>query len=470
MIDVCCETRLARAVMLSIQTKTIKQVIVGVAFAAFVILVPGKAYGFPLWFPALAQQQAVAIFGVAVSLWVTNVIPPPATGLLVITLIPLVGVMERKEAFALFGNTAVFFILGVFLLAAAMIRTGLSGRLTLLFLQRFDKTPTRLVTGIIVSAAFLSLWMPEHAVAAMMFPIVLEITQALQLKKGNSDFGKMLFFGLAWGATIGGIGTFLGGARAPLALSLMQEHSPEQTISFLRWMTASMPIVVVMVVVAIGVIRWRLKPEVDDIRQATQMLDRRVRSLGPMSAKEKRLAGLGLLTIVTWITLGHEVGLGVVATMSAVMLFFLRIVTWREVEEYVNWGVIMMYGGAIALGSALDKTGAMEWVASQVIPPGAPPFALMVVMVVGAFALTESISNSAAVAILLPIGYAICDDQGLSIEVMTLAVTIPAGLAFMLPISSPCNALSYSSGYYSMREAVSIGIYMSVISIVVSLL
>jgi sodium-dependent dicarboxylate transporter 2/3/5 len=218
------------------------------------------------------------------------------------------------------------------------------------------------------------------------------------------------------------------------------------------------------------VIRWRLKPVVADIKRATQMLDMRVRGLGPMSGKEKRLAGLGVLTIVAWITLGHAVGLGVVATGSAVMLFVLRIVNWREVEEYVNWGVIMMYGGAIALGSALDDTGAMKWLAQEVIPPGAPPFALIVVMVVGAFGLTESISNSAAVAILLPIGYAICDSQGLSIEVMTLAVTIPAGLAFMLPISSPCNALSFSSGYYSMREAVSIGIYMSGISIVVSLL
>jgi sodium-dependent dicarboxylate transporter 2/3/5 len=456
--------------MLSIPRRTIKQLIVGAAVLAFAVLVPGEATGLGLLFPELAQQRAVAIFLVAVAFWVTNVIPPPATGLLVITLIPLVGVMERKAAFALFGNTAVFFILGVFLLASAMIRTGLSGRLTLLFLQRFDATPMRLVTGTICSAAFLSLWMPEHAVAAMMFPIVLEVAQSLRLEKHHSDFGKMLFLGLAWGATIGGIGTYLGGARAPLALSLMQEHSPELNISFLRWMTASMPIVVIMTGVAVGVIRWRLKPEVADIKRATQMLDMRVRGLGPMSGKEKRLAGLGVLTIVAWITLGHAVGLGVVATGSAVMLFVLRIVNWREVEEYVNWGVIMMYGGAIALGSALDDTGAMKWLAQEVIPPGAPPFALIVVMVVGAFGLTESISNSAAVAILLPIGYAICDSQGLSIEVMTLAVTIPAGLAFMLPISSPCNALSFSSGYYSMREAVSIGIYMSGISIVVSLL
>ena len=412
--------------------------------------------GLPPGMPVGAPQRCVGIFVLCVALWFTNLIPLAATGLLAIALLPLLDVLPEDEALGLFGNSAVFFMLGVFLLAGATISTGLSKRVTLLALQRFDRSPGRLVNGVTISAAFLALWMPEHAVAAMIYPIVVEIVDTLKLKRG-SNYAKKLFLGLAWGSIIGGVGTFLGGARAPLALSLLHETHPETRISFLHWMAAAMPVVIIMTFVAVVTLRRRIPDDIDDIRAATRMLDQRVRRLGPMSPRERRLALLSLVTIAAWIIGGHTVGLAVIAMVSAATLFLLRIVDWKSVQDYVNWGVLIMYGGAVALGKALTETRAMEWLAGQVIDPSAPQLLIVFLMAGVAILLTEGISNAAAVAILLPIGYSLGDMIGVGPVMMTLAVTIPAGLAFLLPISSPPNAISFSAGHYGMREMVQIG-------------
>ncbi len=440
--------------------RAINLIVVLAAVAAAVWLSVSEPFirpeGLPPEIPANAPQRCVGIFLVCMSLWLTNLIPLAATGLIAIALLPLLGVLSQDRAFSLFGNRAVFFMLGVFLLAAAMISTGLSKRVTLMALQRFDKSPTRLVVGVTVSAAFLALWMPEHAVAAMIYPIVVEIVEALKLKQG-SNYAKKLFLGLAWGSIIGGVGTFLGGARAPLALSLLHEAHPETRIGFLDWMIAAAPIVIIMTGFAVWMLCVRVPNDITDIKAATRMLDQRVRRLGPMSSRERRLAVLGVATIVTWIIAGHDLGLAVIAILAACGLFVLRIVDWKAVQDYVNWGVLIMYGGAVALGGALSETHAIDWMAKQVINPGTPVMLIAVLMAAVSIVLTEGISNAAAVAILLPIGYSLGDSTGAGPVLITLAVTIPAGLAFLLPISSPPNAISFSAGHYSVREVVRLG-------------
>lgn len=420
----------------------------------------------PLMTPASAQR-ALAVFVICMALWLTSYIPLAVTGLLAIALIPILGVMPRREAFALFGNSAVFFLLGVFLLAAAMMATGLSKRMTLVLLQRFGRTPGSLVVGVVVSAAFLALWMPEHAVAAMMFPIVAEVADALKLPKSGSTYGKVLFLGLAWGATIGGVGTFLGGARAPVALELLHDADPTRNVSFLAWMLAAAPIVVIMATIAVFWLRRQMTDDVKDIRAVTRMLDQRVKQLGPMTSGERRLAVLGLLTVAAWVLLGNRVGLEIVALVSACSLFLLKIAPWQQVQGYVNWGILLMYGGAVALANALTQTGAVQWLADNFVGPDVPKVVIMALLPVVAILLTECISNTAAVAVILPIAYSVCAPLEIDMLFVTLAVTIPAGLAFSLPISSPPNAISFSSGYYGVRQAVRLGVPMSIVSLIV---
>jgi len=204
-------------------------------------------------------------------------------------------------------------------------------------------------------------------------------------------------------------------------------------------------------------LRVRVPNEIADIKAATRMLDGRVRRLGPMSWPERKLAVLGGLTVAAWIFFGHNLGLSTIAIISAVLLFALRIVDWRSVQGYVNWGVLVMYGGAVALGYALSETNALSWLVHQVVSPETPRFVILLILVAAAMLVTEGISNSAAVAILLPIGYSLGSTTGIDPVTVTLAVTIPAGLTFLLPVSSPPNAISYAAGHYSIREVIQIG-------------
>jgi len=432
--------------------------LIGAVLFALVLLLPTPEGLSP------EGQRALAIFALAIVFWVTNVLPMSVTSLFAIVLIPLLGVMSSREAFALFGNPAVFFILGALILSAALLQSGLSSRLALLVLSRFRGGPGRLLTGILVSSAFLAFWMPEHAVAAMMFPIILEIGRSLRLKPAESTYGKALFLSLAWGAIIGGVATYLGGARNPLALGMLNDRYGI-TIGFVEWMEAIVPLVILMVGAAWVSIRVFLPIDIEDVSSAEKVLVEDIRKLGPVSVQEKKVAAVAGITILAWVLFSRTLGLANIAVLSAVALFIVRAVDWKQVESNVNWGVILMYGGAIALGDALHQTGAAHWLVDTVFSSFVfTPLAVVLILSLVAKLLTEGISNAAAVAVLLPLAFSLGDDFGISPVVMTFVVAVPAGLAFCLPIGTPPNAICYSAGYYRVRDAVRVGLFLNVIS------
>jgi len=412
----------------------------------------------------LQGQRALVIFILCLTLWITNVIPLAITSLLAIVLLPLLGVLDTKTAFSLFGNRAVFFILGAFILAAALMKSGVSTRLALIFLTRIKKTPQSLLLTVLLSSAFLAFWMPAHAVAALMFPIILEIARSLKLKPRESSYGKALFLSLAWGAIIGGVATFLGGARNPLAIGMLwEEHGIK--IGFLEWMVAVIPIVLVMLIFAYAVIRIFFKIDIEDVTLAESTLKEKIKKLGKMASEEKAVGIIMLITIVCWMTLGNKIGLANIAILSAISLFVFKIVPWSEIEEYVNWGVILMYGGAIALGFALDHSQAAEWLARQALSPfKLTPFLFIIIIAFAAKFLTEGISNAATVAILLPLGFALGGSYNISPVIIVYAIAVPAGLAFCLPMGTPPNAVCFASGYYKISDAVKTGIFLNIIS------
>jgi sodium-dependent dicarboxylate transporter 2/3/5 len=411
-------------------------------------------------------QNAIAIFVLCFILWVSGALPLSVTSLFAIVLLPTLRVLPPSRAFALFGNQAVFFILGAFILAAAMMRSGLSTRLALAFLRRFERSPRALLAGVIFSGGFLSFWMPQHAVAALLFPIVIEIAGALKLVPNRSGYGKAIFLALAWGTVIGGIATFLGGARNPLALGLLQDHYT-LSISFLDWMVAVAPLSVALMFLAYFVLSRVFPMDVENVVQARMALDSKARALGPLSRREKGVSVIMMLTIAAWVVAGRSIGLASVALLAAVALFVLDLIDWRSVEEYVNWGVIFMYGGAIAMAVALRESGGARWLADVAMSRvgGLPSFWLLVFFGIVATVLTEGISNVAAVALLLPLCFEIAEGSGASPIAVVYAVAVPAGLAFALPMGTPSNAMAYSAGYYRLRDSVLVGALLKVASI-----
>ena len=407
-------------------------------------------------------QAALAVLAMCFVLWTSGALPLSVTSLLAIAFLPLFGALEAGTAFSLFGNPAVFFILGAFMLAAAMMSSGLSVRLTLLFLRRFEGSPKLLLSGIILSCAFMAMWMPAHAVAALMFPIVLEIALALKLEPRRSNYGKALFLCMAWGCVIGGVLTLLGGARNPLAIALLREKY-ELSISFSRWIVAVFPITGILLVVVHLLVFKVFAPEIDNVKPARELIERKVKDLGPMSWREKKVLVVMLSTILAWILLGEKVGLAPIAILGASTLFVVGAMTWNDVEKYVNWGVIFMYGGAIALAAALQMTGAAKWMVTSLLGSlPLDPFTLIAFVAVVSMVLTEAMSNAAVVALVLPIAFELGDTvPGVTPLVMVFAVALPAGLAFSLPIGTPPNAIAYSARYHRLRDSVRVGVIMN---------
>lgn len=414
--------------------------------------------------------RSLGIFSLCIALWVTGYIPLAITSLLGMALVPLLGILDAAEAFALFGDRAVFFILGALMMAAALYKTGLGARLACLLLLRFDKKPQGIILGVMLSAAGLSCIMPEHAVAAMLFPIVLEIARSMNLQPLKSIFGKALFIALAWGAIIGGITTYLGGARNLLAVSLL-ERNYGLSIGFFEWIVYVIPIPLIILTIAYLLLVRVFKPELDNAEDAYKKLSAKNIARGSFSSEEYRLAAVIIIVIMSWLILSSYVHISVTALLGGVAIFLFKVIDWKDMIDYINWGVILMYGGAIVVATSITKTGATAWLAEQLLSNLylTPLLFILVIALLTGF-LTEGISNVAAVAIMIPLAFSVGDILGLNPVAVTMLVALPGGLAFCLPMGTPPNAIAYSSGFYRTGEVAFIGIILNLLSVLVILL
>ncbi|HEX8960702.1 MAG TPA: DASS family sodium-coupled anion symporter [Geobacteraceae bacterium] len=408
--------------------------------------------------------RSLVLFGATIFFWITGLLPIAVTALLSMVMLPLLGIMDAKKTYSMFGNEAVFFILGAFILAAAMTGTGLSARLARAMLAKFGRTPRRLALTVFLLSALLSFIMSEHAVAAMMFPVVSEIATALRLDKGSSSFGRLLFMSIAWGCIIGGIATFLGGARAPLAAGLLKEATGLH-FSFLEWTTAACMIVLPLLLIGFVLLLRFFPADIGNVEEGRRFLNRKRLETGKMGYDEMLTAVVMVATVACWILLGEKSGLAAIAILGAAALFTFKVVSWQKIEEYVNWGIVLMYGGTIALASALEKTGAAVWVVRKGLGAFShSPLAVIAVISLVAIVLTECISHAAVVAILMPVGMGLCKTLGMDPKVMTLSIALPAGLAYCLPMGTPATAIAYASGYLKSRDIIVSGIVVMAIS------
>jgi solute carrier family 13 (sodium-dependent dicarboxylate transporter), member 2/3/5 len=321
-------------------------------------------------------------------------------------------------------------------------------------LGRFGRTPTRLALTVFLLSALLSFAMSEHAVAAMMFTVVVAIVRSLELPASGSSYGKLLFMSIGWGCIIGGIATFLGGARAPLAVGMLRE-STGLDFSFWEWTAAALPIVLPLMLVGFIFLHRVFPKDIASVDKGIQYLSRQRLEMGRITLQEKIVAAVMVLTLGGWIFFGKQLGLANIAILATAALFIFKVVTWKTIEEYVNWGVILMYGGAITLAGALDKSGAARWLADRGLSGlSDSPFLVVAVISLLSLVLTECISNAAVIAILMPIGMSLEQSMGIDPRVMTLAIALPAGLAFCLPMGTPANAIVFSSGFLKVREMI----------------
>ena len=411
--------------------------------------------------------KVLCLFVLCVLLWSTNLIPLSITSLLAIAAVPLLGVMEASQAYSYFGNKAVFFILGVFILSAAMVSCGLSTRISIYVMKNWSNTPSQLITSIYCFAGISSCFMSEHAVAVILFPIIYEITQSLNLKRENSVFAKSMYFAMAWGCIIGGAMTVLGGGRVPLAVEMLEKSTVRaETIGILQYTQLSFPLVLSMFAGGWLALKFLFPPDIHDIEPARKALQHKSRIMGKLTFQEKGIALVMLMTLFCWFVFGDQLGIANIAIISIVLLFVLNLITWKMVETHINWAIVLMYGGAICLGEVMAETGAALWLAQKLFSGIVDsPITFLLVIALLSTLLTTFMSNSAVIAILLPTAISMSPAYDIHPALATMTVILPSNFAFILPIATPASALAYSSRFLTLKEMIYSGSLLSLLGL-----
>jgi len=411
-----------------------------------------------------AGKTCLGIMAFAVVLWVTETLPFAATSLLVLLIIPAFGIEDyRAVVRAGFGDPTITFFIGVLILAAAFTQSGLGTRLTYLVLLRVGTRTDRVLLGILVVGALISMWISDIAVAAMLLPLGVGLLNDAGLRPGQSNVGRSLMIATAFGPLIGGIATPAGTAANLVAISQLKQLASVD-VSFWRWMTLGVPASLVMIPFAWWILRWLFPPEIEHLPITMETIRGRLRDLGPLRRAESRTLLVFVVMVAMWLFTSipvEAVGLG-----GGVALFLpgIRVLSWKEAEAHVEWGGVMLIVAGLSLGFAVYDTGAARWLAWVLlggiasVPDALRPF-VIVLAVAGLHMLFSS--NTVTASIIIPILVALAADLHLDPWATVAPAAFTSSLAFILVSEGPTTIIPYSSGYFSIRDMAKAGILMT---------
>lgn len=453
----------------------------------------------------LSQEahRLFAVFGLVITLWITEAIPLPVTALLGPALCVVCGVSTEREIFKGFGNPILFLFMGSFMLAEGMLHHGLNRRIAfqILGMGWVGKSPARILTAFGLITGLLSMWISNTTAAAMMFPIAVAILSEMarrqseqtgrEVKFTELKYGTGLMLTAAFAASIGGMATPVGTPPNLIGIGFI-ERSLGREITFFQWMTMGLPLAVVLIAVLVVYMNRMCPAEAGLLGQsAAWILDQKKR-LGSLSRGERNVLLAFGVTVTLWLLpgvvalaagvdaplyrwLSRHLPEGVCALLGAVLLFVLPVnwqrgeftLTWREAKR-IDWGTVLLFGGGLAMGDAMFSTGLARWIGESLAGAMQTHTALGLIVlftVVGVF-LTETTSNTATANMAVPVAIAVAQAAGVSPLQPALAVCLAASLAFMLPVSTPPNAVVYGSGCVPLLKMVRHGFVLDLVSMV----
>ncbi|MBH47932.1 MAG: hypothetical protein CME71_07140 [Halobacteriovorax sp.] len=442
----------------------------------------------------IPSPNAAAIFLSTTILWFTELLPLAITALIVPILAVFTGVLDPKASFALFGDPILFLFIGSFLLAGAMEKHGWDKRIAYLVLSRAwaSKSIDRLCTILALICWTLSMWISNTATCAIMTPMVLGIGQTLKdqlnSEKDSKALTQRLLLITAFASSIGGMATPVGSPPNLIALSLLKEQ--DISISFLQWMGFGVPISLLMLIALLLLLRLRMPVQAKSISSVSLLFKSQLHQLGRLKRSELIIAFVFLIAVVGWISpdlfsslypeaaftksISARLNMGVVGLFSAMMLFILRdeqkapILNWND-THFINWSVILLFGGGLCLGKILDVSMLATHI-SNIVFFGifSSDIGLIIITILFAILLSEFSSNTASASILVPIVLAqVIGSPTDFIIAVSVAVALGASCGFMLPVSTPPNAIIYGTGKIELRAMIKNGISFDVIGFMV---
>ena len=440
--------------------------------------------------PAALDADAwtvTAVAAVMVIWWITEAVPVAVTSLLPLVLFPLTGVAEIDEAAAPYANPLTFLFMGGLIIAAAVEKWGLHKRIALRILSLFGTRPSDLVGGFMLTAALLSMWITNTATTVMMLPIVISVITLLEATPAAAPLmqGKRLtlalLLGVAYAATMGGLGTLIGTAPNALMAGMLRETYGIE-LGFARWMLVGVPVFAIMLVLGWWVFcRLIFRLDRRPLPEAARILAEEIATLGPPSPAERRVALVFTLTAALWILRPQlqpvlpalsDAG---IAMIGAALMFMVPVSVRKgiylpdwETARQIPWGVLLLFGGGLSLAAAVSATGLSDAIGTALYEVTALPFVLIALVFVAVVVfLTELTSNTATTATFLPIVGAVAVSAGIGPAELMIPAALAASCAFMLPVGTPPNAIVFSSGRITVAEMARAGFRINLIAILV---
>ncbi|MDA8753792.1 DASS family sodium-coupled anion symporter [Candidatus Marinimicrobia bacterium] len=461
--------------MLGFSTRTVSNVLFWVTRKKWLILAFLLSLSL-FYFPSpdglsYAGHRTLIIVLVTLILIISESIPFPAVAILILIMQVILGIASADEVASSFMSDAVFFIMGSLMLAVAIVSQGLDKRLALIVINLTGNKTWRIASGFLFISAILSSFIGEHTVGAMMLPVALALIRNTGLSaKKTTNLSTLLLFSIAYGCSIGSIGTPSGGGRNVIMIGYLTEFGMG-TISYLDWMKYTYPLLLIEIPFASLILWYTFTP-------TQKIMDSSVRKLKVKVAKNGKLTSDQILAIIIlfttflgWVFLSPFIGLGIVALSGVFLYLSFGLIDWQQINKNTNWAVILLFGAAISLGIQMKETGAALWVADQTLNYLQIVFKDIVIVrwftsVVITGLLTNLLSNAATVAVLGPI---VLDMGGnpITIGIMT---SIASAFSYLTVVASPTCMIIHSTGLINSSDYLKAGWKIFVISIILLLL
>ncbi|MGI8943057.1 MAG: SLC13 family permease [Qipengyuania sp.] len=448
--------------------------------------------------PAGMSREAFVVAGLVVLMaawWMTEALPLTATALMPFVVLPFAGVMTAGETASAYYSPILFLLLGGAFIALAIERTGLHRRLALAILNALGGRGGQagLLTAFMIAAAILSMLISNTSTALIMMPMALavlaggetrpEIAGSASSSSGSGGpqtdgLSGALPMGIAFAASIGGLGTLVGSPTNAIAVGLLDTMTGVE-ISFAQWTMFGLPVVLVGVPLAAVIIArvQRVAAHPFDVRAARDAIADET----PMSTPEKRLLIIVALTFLAWMTRLLVAPLlpedswtdGTIAILASLALFLIpdgtgrHLLVWQEADR-APWGVIMMFGGGLALAAGMGASGLAEWLGDALLPLDALPLFVVALAVVGMVVLiTEFASNVATASAIIPVVASLVVALGADPLLLAMPAALAASWGFMLPAGTGPNAIAWATGRIRIERMVRAGLLLDLLGIFV---
>ncbi len=437
----------------------------------------------------LDEANALGVFTTVVLLWFTEIIPLAATGLMVPCLAVLSGVITPGIAFAPFGNQILFLFVGSFLIAQAMQKHGWDRRVAYIILSSpyLGRTPNGLILIIALICWFLSMWISNTATCAIVTPMAIGILNTLsdnfEDRESFQNFSTRLMLICAFASSIGGMATPVGSPPNLLAIQFLAAKGIN--IDFFQWMFFALPISLIMLVNLHFILKWRYPVNDIALTKIKVLFHRKLVEMGPIRRSEWQVGACFLIAVTLWISPGlvkamapesefyvflkTHFPMGIVALISSLLLFILPDehgvpnITWED-AKVIDWGTIMIFGGGLVMGAILDQSGLATKFGSVLFAGGLDNIILTGATAIGAgILISEFSSNTASTSIIVPIlmgTFAGIDPT--ATKMLVVACAFGASFGFMLPVSTPPNAIVYGTGRIQLKEMIKSGVLFDI--------